>query len=71
MNMKDSWREEKMKLKETDKLMVTTEELQYMLSCGRRNAEKIGFLAKAEVEIGNYRRWNLEKVREFLYKEAM
>lgn len=60
-----------MKLKETDKLMVTTEELQYMLSCGRRNAEKIGFLAKAEVEIGNYRRWNLEKVREFLYKEAM
>ncbi len=60
-----------MKLKDTDKLMVTTDELKYLLSCGRRNAEKIGFLAKAEVEIGNYRRWNLEKVQEFLYKEAM
>lgn len=45
-----------MELKDTDKLMVTTEELQYILSCGRRNAEKIGSMANAEVEIGNYRR---------------
>ena len=59
------------RMDQRDKIMVTTEELQYMLSCGRRNAEKIGFLAKAEVEIGNYSRWNLEKVREFLYKESM
>ncbi len=60
-----------MELKDTDKLMITTSELMILLSCGRRNAEKIGTLAKAEVEIGNYRRWNLDKVREFLYKEAM
>lgn len=51
-------------------LLVTTHELQELLSCGRRNAEKIGRLARAEVYIGNLRRWNMDKIREFLYKEA-
>lgn len=51
-------------------LLVTTQELQKLLSCGRRNAEKVGRLAKAEVYIGNLRRWNMDKIREFLYKEA-
>ena len=60
-----------MELKDTDKLMVTTDELKYLLSCGRRNAEKVGKLAKAEVCIGNLRRWNMDKIREFLYYEAL
>ncbi len=52
-------------------LLVTTQELQKLLSCGRRNAEKVGRLAKAEVYIGNLRRWNMDKIREFLYYEAL
>ncbi len=54
-----------------DRFMVSTEELMALLGCGRRNAERIGRLAKAEVIIGNYHRWNLDVIREFLRKEAM
>ena len=53
------------------KLLVIMEELCELLSCGRRRAEKIGELAKAEVRIGNMRRWNVEKIKEFLYEEAI
>lgn len=53
------------------RLLVTTAELCTLLSCGRRNAEKIGRLAKAQVDIGNLRRWNVEKIRNFLRTEAM
>lgn len=52
-------------------ILVTTAELCTLLSCGRRNAEKIGKLAKAQVQIGNLRRWNVEKIRYFLRIEAM
>lgn len=54
-----------------ERILITTQELMEALSCGRRNAEKIGRLAEAEVEIGNLRRWNVDKIREFLRHEAM
>lgn len=55
----------------TGRLLVNLEELCNILGCGRRNAEKIGKLAKAEVRIGRLRRWNVDKLREFLYEESM
>lgn len=58
-------------MKETNVLLVNLEELCVLLSCGRRTAERIGFLAKAEVRIGRIRRWNVQKLKEFLYEEAM
>lgn len=54
-----------------NKLLVNMEELCEMLSCGKRRAERIGKLAHAEVIIGNMRRWNVDKIREFLYNEAL
>lgn len=54
-----------------ERILVTTAELCTLLSCGRRNAEKIGKLAKAQVQIGNLRRWNVEKIRYFLRIDAM
>lgn len=54
-----------------DRLLISTEELMNALGCGRRNAAKIGKLAKAEITIGNLKRWNVEKIREFLYYESM
>lgn len=54
-----------------ERILVTTAELCTLLSCGRRNAEKIGKLAKAQVQIGNLRRWNVGKIRYFLRIEAM
>lgn len=59
------------KMNDTDQLLVNLDELCILLSCGRRMAEKIGTLAKAEVRIGRIRRWNVQKLREFLYEEAM
>lgn len=65
---------ENTKMKEAIKmesvLLVNLEELCRMLSCGRRNAEKIGQLAKAEVRIGRIRRWHVQKLKEFLEQEA-
>lgn len=58
-------------MKETNVLLVNLEELCVLLSCGRRTAERIGFLAKAEVRIGRIRRWNVQKLKKFLYEEAM
>lgn len=54
-----------------DKILVSTDELCEMLSVGRRQAVNIGQLAKAEVTIGRMKRWNVDKIREFLYNEAI
>lgn len=61
-----------MKLNVTDRILVNTEQLQYLLGgCGRRYAQKIGGMAKAEVRIGNRLLYSVEKIREFAYQEAM
>ena len=61
-----------MEFLETERLLVNTEQLQYLLGgCGRRYAQKVGELAKAEVRIGNKLLYCVERVREFVYNEAM
>ncbi len=61
-----------MKLEVTERILVNTEQLQELLGgCGRRYAQKIGKLAKAEVRIGNKLLYCVEKIKEFVYEEAM
>lgn len=54
-----------------DRILVDMEGLCEILSCGRRRAEYWGTLAKAEIRIGRARRWNVEKLKEYFYEEAM
>ena len=53
------------------KLLITTEELMNVLSCGRRRATTIGELAHAKVTIGRMVRWDVDILREWLKREAM
>lgn len=48
------------------KITVTTEELQFLLSCGRKSAVDIGTLAEARVQIGKRVFWNVEKVKAYI-----
>lgn len=48
------------------KITVTTEELQYILSCGRDSAIQIGESAEARVQIGRRVLWNVEKIKEYI-----
>lgn len=48
------------------KIAVTTEELQYILSCGRDSAIQIGESAEARVQIGRRVLWNVDKVKEYI-----
>ena len=49
-----------------DKIAVTTEELQALLSCGRYSAVQIGEAAEARIQIGKRVFWNVQKVREYI-----
>lgn len=49
-----------------DKIAVTTEELQALLSCGRSTAVQIGETAEARIQIGKRVLWNVQKVREYI-----
>lgn len=49
-----------------EKIAVTTEELQAMLSCGRHSAVQIGEAAEARIQIGKRVLWNVQKVREYI-----
>lgn len=63
----------KTKLKGTCKtalqLLVTTEDLKTILSCGRVSALKIGQEAKARVDVGRRVLWNVEKIQQYLNKK--
>lgn len=48
------------------KLAVTTEELQAMLSCGRSTAVQVGESAEARMQIGRRVLWNVSKVQLYL-----
>jgi hypothetical protein len=50
----------------TTRLAVTTEDLQIMLSCGRKSAVDVGELAEAKIQIGRRVFWNLEKIKTYL-----
>ena len=48
------------------KITVTTDELQELLSCGRKSAVDIGELAEARVQIGKRVLWNVEKIKIYI-----
>lgn len=60
-----------MRFVDEDLLLVDLEGLMRLTGYGRRRALKIAELAKARVYIGASLRFNVEKIREFLYKEAI
>ena len=48
------------------KLAVTTEDLQSILSCGRKSAVDIGEMAEAKIQLGRRVLWNVEKLKVYL-----
>lgn len=50
----------------SEKITVTTDELQELLSCGRDSAVQIGQTAGAKVQIGRRVLWNVEKIRRYV-----
>jgi hypothetical protein len=48
------------------KLAVTTEDLQNILSCGRKSAVDIGEKAEAKIQLGRRVLWNVEKIKIYL-----
>jgi hypothetical protein len=52
----------------SQKILINTEELQSLLSCGRVSAVKIGDCAKARVGIGKRVLWNKDKVKKYVDK---
>lgn len=48
------------------KILISTKELQALLSCGRSSAVKIGMEAKARVEIGKRVLWNQQKIQQHI-----
>ena len=54
-----------------DMILVDLENLMRITSYGRRRALKFAELAQARVYIGNSLRFNVKKLVEFAYKEAM
>ena len=55
--------------KTAPQLLVTTEDLKTILSCGRVSALKIGQEAKARVDVGRRVLWNVEKIQQYLNKK--
>lgn len=49
------------------RIMVTTKELMSLLSLSRRPAKRIGEKAGAKRTIGRVVRWNLQRIREYVY----
>lgn len=60
-----------MKKLDDELLLVDLETLMRITGYGRRRALKIAELAQARVYIGNSLRFNVQKLKEFLYKEAI
>ena len=48
------------------KILLNTDELQSMLSCGRYSAIKIGTDAEARVKIGKRILWHREKIEKYI-----
>lgn len=52
------------------KLLVDTEELRYILSCGRESAVKIGEASGARFNSGRRVLWNVKKIQNYLDEMA-
>lgn len=48
------------------KILIDTNELQSLLSCGRYSAVKIGMDAEARVEVGRRVLWNRKKIEKYV-----
>lgn len=59
-----------MKQLNSDRILITRQELMSITGYGRRRAEKFADLAHAKVYIGNSVRYSVEKLRDFAKKEA-
>ncbi len=59
------------RVKICDKILVTTEELQELLSCGYSTAVAIGDDSHARVEYGRRVFWSVEKVKKYIVSEAV
>lgn len=52
-------------------ILVDLDTLMRITGYGRRRALKVAEMAQARVYIGNSLRFNVQKLKEFLYDEAM
>lgn len=53
-------------VKTQNKIVISTNELQSILSCGKHSAVRIGEAAEARVQIGRRLFWNVEKIRTYI-----
>lgn len=53
-------------LKPSDKKLVDTAELQFLVCAGRKTAVDIGTAAGARVSVGRRVLWNVEKVQRYI-----
>lgn len=60
-----------MKKFDDELILVDLDTLMRITSYGRRRALKVAEMAKARVYIGNSLRFNVQRLKEFLYDEAM
>ena len=60
-----------MKRLDDDLILIDLETLMYVTGYGRRRAMRLAELAEARVYIGRSLRFNVQKIREFVYKEAI
>ncbi len=56
---------------EDELLLVDLDTLMRITGYGRRRALKVAELAKARVYIGNSLRFNVQRLKDFLYYESM
>lgn len=49
------------------RLLITTDELAAMLTCGRAKATEVGKNANAERKIGRSVRWHLPTIKEYVF----
>lgn len=54
-----------------DLILIDLDTLMVVTGYGRRRALKIAEMAQARVYIGNSLRFNVQKLKEFLYNESM
>lgn len=52
------------------RILISTADLQELLSCGRSTTIKIGTEAEARVQIGKRVLWNREKVQKYLNERS-
>lgn len=52
-------------MKMENKILISTNELKEVLSCGRATAVRIGMEAGARVQFGRRVLWKLEKLQEY------